>query len=92
VKRAPGFIIAIDGPAGSGKSTTARLAAQELGFRHLDTGAMYRAVTLKVIETGTNLRNRAVLARMLGRTRVRIEWFRQKGSRGRREGLPRRTC
>ncbi|MBN2227384.1 MAG: (d)CMP kinase [candidate division Zixibacteria bacterium] len=41
-----GKVIAIDGPAGSGKSTTARLLAAKLGFLYLDTGAMYRAVTL----------------------------------------------
>lgn len=41
-----GIIIAIDGPAGSGKSTTARLVAQKLGYLYIDTGAMYRAVTL----------------------------------------------
>ena len=40
------MIIAIDGPAGSGKSTTAKLLAQKLNFIYLDTGAMYRAVTL----------------------------------------------
>jgi len=45
-------IIAIDGPAGSGKSTTAKLVAKELGFLYLDTGAMYRAITLKVLEKG----------------------------------------
>ena len=43
-------IIAIDGPAGSGKSTTARLVAKKLGFIFLDTGAMYRAVTLLALE------------------------------------------
>ncbi len=42
-------VIAIDGPAGSGKSTTARLVAKRLGFVYLDTGAMYRAITLKVL-------------------------------------------
>jgi cytidylate kinase len=47
--------IAIDGPAASGKSTTARLVAQRLGFLHLDTGAMYRAVTLKVLDEGIDL-------------------------------------
>jgi len=41
-----GKVIAIDGPAGSGKSTTAKLLAEKLGFIYLDTGAMYRAVTL----------------------------------------------
>ena len=44
------IIIAIDGPAGSGKSTTAKLLAQRLSFVYLDTGAMYRAVTLKALE------------------------------------------
>lgn len=43
------MIIAIDGPAGSGKSTTARLVAQRLGYRYLDTGAMYRAIGLGVM-------------------------------------------
>jgi len=46
------MIIAIDGPAGSGKSTTARLVAKKLGFIYVDTGAMYRAVTLSWLEKG----------------------------------------
>ncbi len=46
------MIIAIDGPAGSGKSTTARLGAKNLGFIYVDTGAMYRAVTLSWLEQG----------------------------------------
>ena len=44
------MIIAIDGPAGSGKSTTSKLVAERLGISHLDTGSMYRAVTLYIIE------------------------------------------
>ncbi len=44
------MIVAIDGPAGAGKSTVARAVAQRLGFAHLDTGAMYRAVTVGVLE------------------------------------------
>ncbi len=48
------MIIAIDGPAASGKSTTAKLVAERLGFTYLDTGAMYRAVTLAVIRQGLN--------------------------------------
>ena len=43
------MVIAIDGPAGSGKSTTAKHAAEKLGFIHINTGAMYRGVTLKCI-------------------------------------------
>lgn len=46
------MVIAIDGPAGSGKSTTAKAVAAALGVRHLDTGAMYRAVALAVVEDG----------------------------------------
>ncbi len=46
------MIITIDGPAGAGKSTVARALAARLGYRHLDTGAMYRAVTLVALETG----------------------------------------
>jgi CMP/dCMP kinase len=45
-----GKVIAIDGPAGSGKSTTAKLLAEKLGFIYLDTGAMYRAVTLFALQ------------------------------------------
>ncbi|MDP2960881.1 MAG: (d)CMP kinase [candidate division Zixibacteria bacterium] len=47
-------IIAIDGPAGSGKSTTAKLVAKKLGFVYLDTGAMYRAITLKALRNRIN--------------------------------------
>jgi len=43
-------VVAIDGPAGSGKSTTARAVAERLGFAHLDSGALYRAVTLAVLD------------------------------------------
>lgn len=49
------MIVAIDGPAGSGKSTVARAIAQRLGFTYLDTGAMYRAVTWKCLEKGIDL-------------------------------------
>ncbi len=45
-------VITIDGPAGSGKSTTARAVAQRLGLRHLDSGALYRAATLALLESG----------------------------------------
>ena len=48
-------VIAIDGPAGSGKSTTAKLVAKRLGFLYLDTGAMYRAITLKALENGVDV-------------------------------------
>lgn len=47
--------IAIDGPAGAGKSTIAKMLAEKLGFIYIDTGAMYRALTLKAIEQGIDL-------------------------------------
>ncbi|MEE3478402.1 MAG: (d)CMP kinase [Succiniclasticum sp.] len=47
-----GFVIAIDGPAGAGKSTIAKKAAAALGFAYIDTGAMYRSVTWKLLQTG----------------------------------------
>jgi cytidylate kinase len=46
------FVVAIDGPAGSGKTTTARAVAERLGYRYLDTGALYRALALAVIRSG----------------------------------------
>ena len=46
------MIIAIDGPAGSGKSSTAKAVAERLGFRHLDSGAFYRAITYAALEAG----------------------------------------
>ncbi|RKX70578.1 (d)CMP kinase [candidate division WOR-3 bacterium] len=47
-----GFVVAIDGPAGAGKTTLARGLAKRLGFDYLDTGAMYRAITLKLLRMG----------------------------------------
>ena len=44
------LIVAIDGPAGSGKSTSAKIVAQKLGYLYIDTGAMYRAITLLAIQ------------------------------------------
>ncbi|MCL2223908.1 MAG: (d)CMP kinase [Defluviitaleaceae bacterium] len=60
-----GFAIAIDGPGGVGKSTAARLVAQELGMAYIDTGAMYRAVALYQIENGINMYNDEKLERSL---------------------------
>ena len=51
------MIVAIDGPAGAGKSTVARQLAERLGFRYLDTGAMYRAVTWLAVERSLDLEN-----------------------------------
>jgi len=49
------LIVAIDGPAGAGKSTTAKAVARSLGFTYLDTGAMYRAVALAAIRGKVNV-------------------------------------
>lgn len=58
------MIIAIDGPAGSGKSSLARELARKLGFVHLDTGALYRCVALAAIERGVDLENHEQMAEL----------------------------
>lgn len=55
------LVIAIDGPVGAGKSSVARTLAARLGFRYLDTGAMYRAVTLKALRLGTDMEDAEAL-------------------------------
>ena len=47
-----GPVVTLDGPAGSGKSTTAKEVAKRLSFRHLDSGALYRALTLALTQSG----------------------------------------
>ncbi len=64
------FVVTIDGPAGAGKSTTARAVAARLGFRYVDTGALYRALALKALETGVTPEDAAALERCLGETRL----------------------
>ena len=59
------MIIAIDGPAASGKSTTAQNVAEKLGFTYMDTGAMYRAVTLSIILEGIDPEDSRRLHRLL---------------------------
>jgi CMP/dCMP kinase len=56
------MIVAIDGPAGAGKSTVARRLAERLGFRYLDTGAMYRALTWLALERGADLDDEEALS------------------------------
>src|SRR3954454_13969349 len=60
------MVIAIDGPAGAGKSTVARGVARALGYRYLDTGAMYRAVTLAALDTGVDVHDARRLAGLAG--------------------------
>lgn len=64
------FIVAIDGTAASGKSTTARGVAKALGWFYLDTGAMYRAITYKIIRDKVNFKNVDVLKKMLRNTSI----------------------
>lgn len=64
--------IAIDGPAGAGKSTVARALAQALGLTYLDTGAMYRAITLSALREGVNLSDAAELARLAQQISIEI--------------------
>ena len=63
-------VIAIDGPAGSGKSTTARLVAKRLGFTYLDTGAMYRALTLKVLKSNIDVQNESEILTLIPDTKI----------------------
>jgi cytidylate kinase len=72
------LVIAIDGPAGSGKSTTARLVAERLGLLHIDTGAMYRAVTVAVLERGLDPDDEEGIARLMDTTRIELR--RDQGS------------
>lgn len=64
-----GFVVTIDGPAGSGKSTVARLLAERLGAGFLDTGAMYRAVTLAAIKAGVDMKDPTQLAVVLDKSK-----------------------
>jgi CMP/dCMP kinase len=66
------LIIAIDGPSGAGKGTIARAIAKELGYRHIDSGAMYRAVGWKAIRDGVPLDNEAAVAALAERSRIDV--------------------
>jgi CMP/dCMP kinase len=70
------MIVAIDGPAGAGKSTVARRLAERLGFRYLDTGAMYRALTWLALEEGVALDDEAALAALAEQHPVKFEGLR----------------
>jgi cytidylate kinase len=58
-----GLVVAVDGPSGSGKSSTARGVAERLGLAYLDTGAMYRAMTWALLQRGTDLSDADAIAR-----------------------------
>ena len=59
------MIIAIDGPAATGKSTSAKLLSKKLGFTYLDTGAMYRCVTLLILKNNVEIKNHSYLDSLL---------------------------
>ena len=65
-------VIALDGPSGTGKSTVARGLARRLGFRYLDTGAMYRAVTWAVLREGVDPEDTDAVTALAARTVVRV--------------------
>jgi len=65
-------VIALDGPSGTGKSTVARGLARRLGFRYLDTGAMYRAVTWAVLRDGIDPDDATAVADLAARTRIAV--------------------
>lgn len=64
------LVIAIDGPAGSGKSTVSKSVAKRLGILYIDTGAMYRALTLKAMRLGLNLEDEEALKDLAGSTKI----------------------
>lgn len=68
-----GLIIAIDGPAASGKSTTAQFLAEKLGYVYIDTGAMYRACALKAKKMGIDINDEESIRELLDNIDIRIE-------------------
>lgn len=68
-----GFIVTVDGPAGSGKSTIAKLIAKKYGLTYLDTGAMYRMIALYALKHNVNLENGKEIADMLEKARLDIQ-------------------
>ena len=67
------IIIAIDGPAGAGKSTISKLVATKLGINYIDTGAMYRALTLKCIENNIDTENETDVVAMSNQSDINFE-------------------
>jgi len=66
------MIIAIDGPSGAGKSTLGKMLAKNLGLLYLDTGAMYRAVGLAVLESGTSFENQSEVIEIAGNSEIEL--------------------
>lgn len=70
----PQLTVAIDGPAGSGKSTAARRVAELLGYAYLDTGAMYRAVALAALEAAVPLSDADRIAALASHSQIELRW------------------
>lgn len=70
-----GIIVAIDGPAGAGKSSTAKEVAFQLGFVYIDTGAMYRAVTLEVIRSNVDVSNENQVTLIAKKSNIQFRWI-----------------
>jgi len=68
-----GLIIAIDGPSAVGKSTIGKLIAQELGYLYIDTGAIYRAITWKVIQKNIDLNNEGLVSDLVSKIHISIK-------------------
>ncbi|PKN00461.1 MAG: cytidylate kinase [Elusimicrobia bacterium HGW-Elusimicrobia-2] len=66
-------VITIDGPAGAGKSTIAKIAAAKLGFTYIDTGAMYRAITYKVLKNGGDFSDTEKIIGLAGQSDIRLD-------------------
>lgn len=66
------MIIAIDGPAGAGKSTVAKLLAKQLGFLYIDTGAMYRALTLKALNKGISVSDTQAIIKLAANSTINL--------------------
>ncbi len=67
------FVVAVDGPAGSGKSTVSKIIAKRYGFTYLDTGAMYRMIALKVLRDGLDLEDIEKIEEMLSKSKIDID-------------------
>lgn len=67
--------VAIDGPASSGKSSVAKRIAKDLGFVYVDTGAMYRTLTYKVLEKGVDVQDESAILSILNQMTIQFKWI-----------------